>query len=620
MNLEWELDLESGFMFLCRKITRPVNLNAELERVIEQEFQQSASPYKLQLQIVNDLRNESLCEDKEIQIEDVIKLKKYAIMLQQISQLVPDDTIEFEWDDVKFRSLDLEHRYVLYQLASFYSLLAVLEESYDKAGIYFQYCAGILEKLNCSYELMLAQAQEMYYLKCVKNGFKDSILVKLCHQIWHLYKVHDGSDYYTLKRIYYICLTYYHYSKACRSNNKLHDEKAYICEIIKLLDTVNNDEPKYFKALQDLENLKLKTLTILDSLDDDLIVGEIKELPFAQLVKCLIPKDLLNVENHDGELFEGLLSLDKVNEIREYQAQMLSFIENELILPIGKLEEFLKNECSLIDIDGKIQKLLTPNVPQKLENYRDQLLSLGSHEKLQSLDNELKRYKDECRKELDFVWSLKLPQNGRSETTIKSFHIYEQYMKQSVNGDELISTQITELTPFLQVFDDYQTLKEYLPDKEYLLLNNGLEAIVKEHNMLKGKLGLLEKEELKFLNEVKEKYEKINFINSYKKKQNESIEKIFKDEILKFGKEIEKVESFQEKQDELLAIYRHLNVRFMTECKDLKCNYKFNETVEVLKSTYDGFQETYKNLNQGLEFYKNLLENILVKKNIIVNI
>lgn len=628
MDFCWDLDDESGWLFLAPCTTRTVDLKHELQRVIEHEFKQPSGQYKLEMQLIHDLRNDSLCvnaSDVRPHLEEVVMLKRYVHLVQKLMRLLPDDAVQFEWNETVFQSLKQEFTHALYQLASFYSLLALdcsdeTEETLDKTGIYFQYAAGIVNRLGGEYRVLLAQAQEVYYMKSLRSELRDSVLVQLCVQIALFYREASSVNetYCLLKRIYYTALAYYHYSRTCHRNNKLHDEKAYLSEIVRLVDTNQTENSQYSKLLQDMESLKLQAVNALGALDESLVAGEIKDLPSAQLVKCLLPKDLIVTEvdvDDDDPLFPGLLSLDTVREIEEYQQQLDEFVRNELLVPMDNLDKEMDRERAAVDVEGKIAALHARTVPAVLEKCRDEILTLGSHSKLHELKEELEKLKFECRQELDFVWSLKVPEsNPKNETIMKSFHIYEQYMKKSVEGDELIFTQIDELTPFLKVFDDYEQLWAYLPDKEYLKLNPALSDVVNEYELLKKAIEQFDKDKIAFVEHAKRKLAKIDMIELMKKEDND-VESVFKNEIVKFGKEVEQVEELENRYRDICRQYREVGMKLGTTTKDLKLNYKFKETVNVLKSTHTGFQETYQNLNQGVEFYRNLLDNITSKKN-----
>ncbi|TID30177.1 hypothetical protein CANINC_001184 [Pichia inconspicua] len=617
MNIRWEIDTESGWLYLKPGSTKEIDLKSELYRVLEHKFKQSSKSYNMEIQLIHDLRNDAFGVNIP-HLQETVILKRYIYLLQKLMRLLPDDLIQFEWNNDHVSSLQQEFTNSLFQLASFYSILAVqtdvenTTETLDKKGVYFQYTAGILHHLELNYHIMLAQAQEVYYTKSVHNKIRDSVLVQLCQQIVLFYKnsVEEYADYCSLKRIYFTALSYYHYSRACHNNNKLHDQKAYLCEILKLINTVETKDLRYSKLFQDIESLKLQTINALNQIDETLIAGEIKDLPSAQLVKCLLPKDLILSEEDEDPLFSGLLSLDTIQEIEEYQLQLEEFVRNELLLPIQKLDDELARDRSL---DEKIASLNSQTVPVVLEKCRDNLLALGSYERLRTLREELKDLKLECRQELDCIWSLKLPETGENETVMKSFHIYEQYLKKSIEGDELIFTQIDELTPFLRIFDNYEQLRAYLPDKEYAKLNPNLADVIKDYETLKKDMDCLDKDKANFVKSVNEKHSKIDLIELVRK-DNIDVESVFKKEIVKFEKEMESLEELVKRQCEVSRQCCDLNVRFTSASKDLKVNYKFKETVNVLKSTYDGFEETLKNLNQGLEFYRNLLANITSKK------
>jgi programmed cell death 6-interacting protein len=668
-----EIDTESGFLYIIPKKTEYISLDQQISNIIETEFKQSSKKFNQELKLINDLRNDSLLfniKKDSINLETITKLKKYITILYKLIEIIPDNLIQFKWTNDSYKnnsSIKIELENSIYQLSSYYSILAInyinennIEESLKKAGIYFQYSAGclnLLENQTSLINLMLAQSQEIYYKKAIQDNFKNTILVKLSIQISDYYNDilidddnnndnnnnNDLINYIFLKKNYYLCLSYFKFHEYCKEKSKYGDSISYLEESKKLISNININNSKFYIILQNLENLKIKILNDLQILlhENEMLYlqkipnfNKLNELPRAILVKCLKPKDIDNSYNDEIIVLNGLIKLDIINEIEDYQLKLNEFTENEIIKPINILNDQLNELLKETNIIDKINKIINSEIPQNIIEYRNNLLEFGNIEKFQDLLNQIINTKNECRLKLDNIWKLLKDQINYEESLAKSygynvwkldildkdvqcsvlintFKIYENYLKQSENGDELTKIQVNQLLPFLQIFEDFENLRKYIPNADYLKMNPNLEICINNLQTNLKNFEILKDNKLTFLNNVNKKLESINLIKLYKPEL--KIEDILKNEIMKFENEIKLVENFKFEQSQLITNFYENYTEFNKLKNRLIISPKRLETLDVLNSTYNGYLETLENLNQGKEFYQNLLDNINVK-------
>ncbi|GAV29920.1 hypothetical protein PMKS-003426 [Pichia membranifaciens] len=567
------LDRENGLLYLTPNITSSVNFGAILGDVIDNRFHQSSELFKQDIQLITDLRYESFpSRIEDVNLEVITKLKKYCNSLTALISIFPDDVVPFQWSKSIIKSLNVEKLYIVYQLASYYSILAVKESKRDeeglkKSGIYFQYSAGclgivhqllyqtplqsfplILKEVEALKTVMLAQSQEMYLQKAKLDQLKGSILLKLAIQLYQ-----NGST---------------------------------------------------------------------------------------------------------SNLFIGLIPLQVVGQVCEYQSRFEDFINCEIVAPIEKLNQQIHELFISSNIETEINKLTSNcELPTLLIQSREKLMQLGNLEKIANSINNLQELKLKCRFKLDNVWQLLKDQTVEEESLAKyygydkwnlgvleddkvgailinSFKIYENYMKQSEEGDKLICTQIEELKPFLEIYNDEKLLKSYVPETDVLVLNPSLPPIIDSLREVSMLLQRLEGERVCFLKKVKKKGSRVRIIDQYRHRSSKSrmenvsastdnlqnlLGDILKDEILKFNDELEYLGSTKITQDEFISKFSTCNIELINLKDRLKISAKRKEALHVLDSTYQGFFEVVGNLNQGKDFYQNLLDNVDVKMNQLDN-
>ena len=696
------LDRENGLLYLIPNITSSVDFGAILGDVIDNRFYQPSELFKQDIQLITDLRYESFpSRIEDVNLEVITKLKKYCNSLTALISIFPDDVVQFQWSKSTIKSLNVEKLYITYQLASYYSILAIKESKRDeeglkKSGIYFQYSAGcleivqqllhhiplqsfplILKEVEALKTVMLAQSQEMYLQKARLDQLKGSILLKLAIRISDFYneaiqltrqnvaQPNLPITFFQLKAIYFICFSFNSYSSYCNRKKKYGEEISYLSQSLNLLMQVSEvEETQYSKLLQDLENIRMQILNKIEPVkhENEMLhlqkippFETLKPLPRAELVKCLAPKDLELYQNGGtSNLFIGLIPLQIVGQICEYQSRFEEFINFEMVAPIEKLNQQIHELFISSNIETEITKLTSNSeLPFLLIQSREKLMQLGNLEKIANSINNLQELKLKCRFKLDNVWQLLKDQTVEEESLAKyygydkwnlgvleddkvgailinSFKIYENYMKQSEDGDKLICTQIEELKPFLEIYDDEKLLKSYVPETDILVLNPSLQPIIDSLREVLMLLQRLEGERVNFLRKVKKKGSGVRIIDQYRHRSSKSrtekvptstdnlqnlLGDILKDEILKFNDEVEYLGNTRITQDGLISKFSTCNIEFINLKDRLRISAERKEALHVLDSTYQGFFEVVGNLNQGKDFYQNLLDNVDVKMN-----
>jgi len=242
-------------------------------------------------------------------------------------------------------NLQFERANVLYNLGSLYSQLASSSPRTTAQGLktacnYFCAAAGVftyLKKevlpelrstppedmdtgtLECLEMLMLAQAQECFWLKAVVDGHKDSLVAKLAAMVSDFYDLAGEfgmkSDSISSEWMHHLSAKHHHFAAAAqyRAACDCLERSLYGEEVARLkdsLDAVNEAlrEARYLNkiVLGDLQGLKEKVAETLKGAekDNDLLyfqavppASELPKIPRAAMVEPRIPKEISEATN-----------------------------------------------------------------------------------------------------------------------------------------------------------------------------------------------------------------------------------------------------------------------------------------------------------------------------------
>jgi len=669
------LDEDTGFVYAVIEYgSLDVDLMGQLANTINRKYRQDSNKFNYEIGLIDNLRRECVknLEVDAIDFEIITKLKRYSNLISRLIEIFDDDDdIEFKWDDILFNSLIKERAFVMYQISSYYNLLAIRslkddEEEGKKAGVYFQYSAGCFElyqswceKYTLEYDsdeisslifLMLAQSQELYLIKAVSDNLKESVMIKLSNQISTYYLQlgkHPSteswlSEYYFLKEIYYLCYSWYLFSEQCLQKGNIDESCGYKVEIGNKLDELTDiNDPRFSKYLQEIENLRVKakvTVPVCENFD-------VAELPKAIVVKCLIPKDLNDEIRSFDTLFELLQPLSKVKIIGEYEKNFDEFLLNELYAPIGKMKRTLEDELNRNKLlESEINDIYHGSfLPQTILDNNEKFVKSGGFDELLRLNGELNTKKNVCREQLDAVWeklrkqteeeikvgeihgaqwNLGLIENDSvGSILLKNFRIFENYMDQTAESDNLIDLQIKELEPYLKEIFNYDSqesnlmlLEKRLPDSLLHELNNEFFENTKMLNDHFAKLQELRNDLEKFKETIQKMAKQNQILKKGLRTPVDKLDSTLKDEIFKYSKQIEELESLKIVTTESIAKFRVALGCFNRDKKDLRVTVERSTKIDVLNLSFQGYFEVLNNLTEGLEFYNNLQGNIKVKQ------
>lgn len=682
------------------KRTDKVDLCKELTSVIQKEFYQPPSNFTDDLQIINELRRYT--EEEQPDLKTITALKSYYIQISALSQKLPQDSLQFAWypifdtDGLKgkpvvSRSFLYERCCVLFLLGGMYSQLALVQnrmtsDGLKKAGIYFQYAAGCFQvltedqfapsldalpgdlrinTLSALTYLMLASAQEIYWLKAVTDALKDTVVAKLSMQTSSFYEstalVMQKAGVFPSEWISFCRVKSLHFKAATLNRlathltskeqygealSRLRSSSRIAGEALKI--RITNEQ--VLKDLTDLNKVVQEELSKAER-ENDLIylqdVPDEKSLPEpakANLVKPLVSsgiihpvKALSESAEYGKPLFKSLIPYFVVEMAAGFKEKCITYINSNVRGPLSAATKQLDHMMESLNIEYSIEAIMKPQrVPETIMKYKENITDMGGASRLDEMLSQLNSLKLSCHTELDSNWkkfneaneedkSLRVmygekrwtlqPLKEEANDILSGFKQFEQYLRESTKGDETIEQQVEELRPFLGVYADEDALRQFIPAEKVLDLNPQFwELVLKMKNILK-EIDTLKTERLKLLENVQTKLDHVSVLPDVIKKYNEvrkqgegdvnaeQLSPVVEVEIAKFKDDLLAVRNTIQRQHQLLNELQKRNIEYMEQKRRLRVSPEREQALDVLSKTYHGFCEVIGNIKQGYEFY-----------------
>ena len=339
-------------------------------------------------------------------------------------------------------NLRFELANILYNLAALYSQLAISSNRSTGDGLksacnYFCQAAGIISHIKTEVipdlrtlppedmdmmtleslqQLLLAQAQECFWSKAVKDGFKDGLIAKLAAKVSDFYdqaaEFGTKSDCISTDWIHHMAAKHHHFAAAAqyRSSRECLEKQNYGEEVARLRDSlicVNEalKEARWINksVLADLHELKSR---ITDDLkraekDNDVIYllpvtpkSELAMLGRAGMATPRVPTELCDPMSALGErgtfgqpLFAKLVPYSVHIAVSIYQERRDRIVNTKIVDELQNLTNQLKEQVNsrffncyrILILASILQSLNLPGSLQALEKPLGLPLTLTAH-------------------------------------------------------------------------------------------------------------------------------------------------------------------------------------------------------------------------------------------------
>ncbi|PNS19516.1 pH-response regulator protein palA/RIM20 [Sphaceloma murrayae] len=412
----------SNILLLPFRRTHNVSLTDAIKRYISSKYDQHPQMFSQDLEAIDRLRHDAV-NALEPHGSGVRKLQAYAAQLVWMGSKFPVDIgVEFVWypalgynthrpvsqDNLRFELVN-----VLFNLAAMYSQLALASNRSTGEGLkaacnYFCLAAGVVSYIKTACipdmrtappedmdiptlesveHLMLAEAQECFWQKAVKDGLKDASIAKLAAKVSDFYSQAGDwgvkSDAISSEWIHHMNAKHHHFAAAAqyRAACDCLEKRKYGEEVSRLRDSVNcvNEalkESRYInKAVQaDLNGLKIRVQEDLkrSEKDNDMIYllpvpskAELKTLDRATMVTAKVPPEISDSISMLGE--RGELGRPLFTKLVPYSVHVAASIYTDRRDSLVNEKVVQRFEALTLHIHETMQSLNLPGSLQALE-------------------------------------------------------------------------------------------------------------------------------------------------------------------------------------------------------------------------------------------------------------
>lgn len=621
-------------------------IGESIGRVIAAEFFQTPTSFSRDIELLDFSRQ--AIEFLEPSTSKLTSLNKYYVQLVSLETKFPDECVDVTWNDtilqkeIRSRSLEFEKDNVAFQIAAMYSMLGLQEsklsdEGFKKSALYFQYAAGSFRHIlrvsptdtieSLSY-LMLAHAQETYWLKAVRNKLKDSLVARLAEQVAEFYN--EALQKIPKKWASHVTMKLWHFRAASQYRMAMvalergaHGEE--VCRLRKAKEMIfktfsRNSEQDDSKGLGKIIDDTLKVA----ERDNDLIyfqhIPQFEDLPPINCVSMVKPLESSEFERplvvldttptYGGVLFKSLLPYTVIQSAQAFRERQDQFVDQQLIVPYKALTRILKKFLQERQIPASLDAFQKPqslpvNVIEQCQFIRDNagLVTID-----QSFD-ELKR--------LSIRGSQLLieAQSRLGDDNVKVSKLRE-YMSQAESGDDAIRKQYSDLKPILCVMSsaDFEPkIKKLLPWSGTSHVDGELKKLVTALRDCLQEAERIEEKRKCAVEGVDSKNSRLNIlpkvIEAYRESSHtDSFEPVYREQLKNFDEDIMLLTESKVEQQKLERKIQSLWDKFQAHGSLI--SKERQEMLQKLNDGYEGFIEISENLQQGIHFYNDFIGNV----------
>ncbi|XP_006269650.1 programmed cell death 6-interacting protein isoform X1 [Alligator mississippiensis] len=502
--------------------------------------------------------------------------------------------------------------------------------------------------------IMLAQAQEVFFLKATRDKMKDAIIAKLANQ---------AADYYgdafkqcqykdTLPKYFYFqevfpvlaakhCLmqanAQYHQSILAKQQKKFGEEIGRLQHASDLVKTVASRYDEYINV-KDLSDKISRALTAAKK-DNDFIyhdrVPDLKDLePIGKASLVKSTPVVIPISQKFTDLFEKMVPLSVQQSLSVYNQRKADLV-NRSIAQMREATNLANGVLASLNLPAAIEDVSGDSVPQSILQKSKSVIELGGVQTVDQLIKDLPELLQRNREILDESLRL-LDEEEATDNDLRakfkerwqrtpSNELYRPLRAEGVNFNNILNKAVHADG---QVKERYQSHRETIallckpepelnaaiPSANPAKTMQGTEVV----NVLRSLLANLE-EVKKGREQLENDLKSVNFDMTSRfltalaqdgAINEEAISVTELDRI--YGSHTHKVQESLQMQEELLKNIQNAHQEFS---KMKQSNNESNLREEVLKNlavANDNFVELLANLKEGTKFYNELTE-ILVK-------
>ncbi|OKL58793.1 pH-response regulator protein palA/RIM20 [Talaromyces atroroseus] len=688
----------SNIVQLPFRRTHPVSLSDAITQYISSKYDQRPDMFADDLLVLDRLRAEAV-NVQEPHVSGVSRLVTYAAQLKWLGGKFPVDVgVDFSWypafgfntsRPIVQNNLRFELANILFNLAALYSQLAyslnrTTSDGLKQACNYFSQGAGVLSHLRKDImpdlrasppedmdemtlqsleELMLAQAQECFWQKAVKDGLKDASIARLAAKVCDFYA--DAGDFAVKSNaistdwIHHMSAKHHHFAAAAQYRQSLDclDKRKYGEEVARLRDSLKcvNEALKETKwinrvVLGDLNGLKNRVTEDLKRAekDNDVIYlipvppkSELKPIDRAAMVSAKAPTqvtDAISLLGENGPLGQPLLAKlvpYAVHIAASIYSDRRDRLVNETI--IGELESMtdqLRDLLQSLNLPGSLQALEKPlGIPPTLISHAEELrqqdglvrLRRSLEDTAQVKNNDKALYTEgvdllAAEKEEDDRARAKYgTDRWNRETSVTAGKKVHQtasdingYFTSAQSTDELIQGKLRDAEKVLRILTGTnRDLESYVPSSRRAAITPELERESSRLRSCLNEVNRLENRRKRRIQVLKEKARSDDIRRLEREFPMQPIEasqfeSLFEEQLHLYDSDLGMLTQERNEQDQLETQVREANNNFNRARRGDTSSKEREKALQELENGYAKYKELIGNIEVGRKFYNDL--------------
>ena len=555
-------DVCSNILEIPFRKSHSVDLSAAIKNYISKHYDQSPAQFADDLHAIDALREDAI-HVLEPHISGIARLHRYAAQLQYLSGKFPIDIgVEFPWypsigyntsKAVLQNNLRYELANILFNLGALYSQLAfagnrttsdglkqAATQARDGAGLFHFLRTEIIPDmrgtppedmdsatLESLERLCLAQAQESFWQKAVKDGMRDGTIARLSAQVSDYYSQAGDlaikSDAISTEWIHHFQAKHHHFAAAAqfRQSRDCLEKRQYGEEVARLRDSVAcvNEALKEQRwinrtVLGDLQGLKTRVTEELKRAekDNDVIYmlpvppkTEMRLLERANMVQPKPPKEVVDGISMLGPnqpfgnpLFEKLVPYAVHQAASIYADRRDRLVNQSILADLEAMNAKMRDVLQLLNLPGSLQALekplgLPPSLISKAEELRQQdalyriKRSMEDTTKLKT--NDLAIYQDglalleserteddRARQKFGTERWTRPPSSTALAKLVQQSTDLQNYLNSAGSSDSLVQTKIRETEHIIRILTGTnRDIEHYVPSSKNVQLSPAIE-------------------------------------------------------------------------------------------------------------------------------------------------
>lgn len=685
--------------------SRPVVLSEAIKQYISSKYDQHPDDFRDDLHEIDALRNAATAT-LEAHAVYLARVQQYAAQLIWLSSKFPVDIgVDFTWFPALGYHTDrpnvqnnmrFELANVLFNLAALYSQLAIgcnrsTPDGLKTACGHFMSAAGVLAHLKLNIiphlrttppedmdefslesaeKLMLAQAQECFWQKAVKDGSKDSIVAKLAVQVSDYYNearewaikspsiTSEWIHHMNAKHHHFAAAAQYRASCACMENRKRGEEVA---RLLDAQDCANEGlkESRYISkvVVADLTSLKNRVQQVLVGAekDNDTIYlesvpskSELRPIDRASMVTSKIPQQ---VSDAPALLADGQLGRPLFTKLVPYAVHMAASIYNDrrdrlITTKIVSQYEALTNKChellASLNLPGALQAVEKPlGLSPTIASHAQQVRQQGGIQRIEAVMADTEKLKDEDTaihtQAVDVLtqeaahdeaarrkYGTQSWHRARSEDANPKLHAqiveYEGYLKQAASSDKLVRQKLRANQSLIRLLGGTdRDLEDYIPNSRRAHITPQVEREAGNLRIVLNDLDRLVGRRKRRIEQVRTKAKaddvnrdllreatKFERENPMKVIEAAQFDEFFDKRLNMYAIDQREITTDAEAQDRLLQQLQQANNTWNVARKGDTSTREREEAIQSLEACFVSYQEILRDCEQARNFYNQL--------------